>query len=210
MKKQSAFAAETIKSQLIDFLIADLSSKPFIGNEVMYGTKRKLVDLLILDINQFTATAVEIKADHDDLRRIQEQVDESKKIFDYVVVCTTLSHMEQLKSLLQHDIGIYSVSEQNIEIVRKPTKQRKMDKAEVLFSINSNFLRKKLDATCSHINADELRKIYAKKKTSIIHDLFVDYLYSKVQPKFELFLQHRGTFTHIDDIPILSSALYIR
>jgi hypothetical protein len=207
MKKQSTYSAETIKSQMIDFLISAFSNDLFIGNEVMYGTKRKLIDLLVLKENQLTA--IEIKADNDDLRRVQEQVNESKKIFDYIVVCTTMVHLEKTKQLLSNDIGIYSVNEHGIEIVRKPKKQKKLDKTEILFSINSNFLRKSLQSS-ANINSDEVRLQYIKESTAKIHNLFTDYLQQKVQSKFNLFMQNRGEYTHIDDIPLLSSSLYIQ
>jgi hypothetical protein len=208
VKQRNIISAEFIKSQLIDFLITNFSNDLFIGNEVMYGTKRKLIDLLILSNNQLTA--IEIKADNDDLRRIQEQVNESKKIFDYIIVCTTVAHLKKTKQLLPDDIGIYTVDEVGIRKIRKPKKQKKLDKVEILFSINSNFLRKNLSSTASRINSDEIRQCYANEKTSKIHTLFINYLQQKVQSKFELFLQNRGEFTHIDDIPLLSSSLYIQ
>lgn len=208
MKKQRTNSAESIKSQLIDFFISDSPNDLFIGNEVMYGTKRKLVDLLIVDKNQLIA--IEIKADSDDLRRIQEQINESQKIFDYIIVCTTMAHLEKVKQLLPKDIGIYSINEGNVEIIRKPKKQRKLDKKEMLFSINSSFLRKNMSLATHNINSDEVRKYFIKESTNEIHNLFTDYLQQKVESKFNLFLQNRGAFTHIDDIPLLSSSLYIQ
>jgi len=208
MKKQNIISAEFIKSKLIDFLINDFYNDFFIGNEVMYGTKRKLVDLLILNNNQLTA--IEIKADNDDLRRIQEQINESKKIFDYIIVCTTLVHLEKTKQVLPDDIGIFSVNEQGVKEIRKPKKQKQLDKTEILFSISSNFLRKNLSSPVNNINSDEVRQCYIKESTNKIHNLFIDYLQKKVQSKFNLFLQNRGEFTHIDDIPLLSSSLCIQ
>jgi hypothetical protein len=208
MKRQNVISAELIKSQLIDFVLSDFSNDFCIGNEVMYGTKRKLIDLLILNKNKLTA--IEIKADNDDLRRLQEQINESKKLFDYIIVCTTLAHLEKTKQILPDDIGIYSVNEQGIQKIRKPKKQKELDKVEMLFSINSNFLKKNLSSTASNINSDEVRRQYFKKSIDKIHDLFTDYLQQKVQSRFNLFLQNRGEYTHIDDIPLLSSSLYIQ
>ncbi|MCL2651706.1 MAG: sce7726 family protein [Candidatus Azobacteroides sp.] len=201
-------SAEYIKSQLIDFYISELTDNLVIGNEVMYGTKRKLVDLLILNNNELIA--IEIKTDNDDLRKIEEQVKESKKIFDYIIVCTTIAHLEKIMQLLSNDIGIYSINEQGIKKIRKPQKQKKLNKAEILFSINSNFLRKNLSTPSSNINSDEIRQYYNKESINKIHNLFIDYLQRKVHSKFNLFLQHRGEFTHIDDIPLLSSSLHIQ
>ena len=208
MENRNIISAEFIKSQLIDFLITDYSNDLFIGNEVMYGTKRKLVDLLILNKNQLTA--IEIKADNDDLRRIQEQIYESKKIFDYVIVCTTTIHLEKIKSLVPEDIGIYSINENGIKKIRKPQKQKKLDKSEILFSINSNFLKKKLSTATINLNSDEIRQYYIKENTNKIHNLFIDYIQKKIQSKFNLFLRDRGEFTHIEDIPLLSTSLYIQ
>jgi len=208
MEKQNIITAEFIKGQVIDLVMNNVSDNLFIGNEVMYGTKRKLIDLLILDNNKLTA--IEIKADNDDLRRLQEQVNESKKIFDYIIVCTTLTHLEKTKQVLSDDIGIFSVNEQGIKKIRKPKKQRALDKTEMLFTINSNFLRKKLSSTTHNINSDEVRQYYVKENISKIHNLFIDYMQQKVQSKFNLFLQNRGEVTHIDDIPLLSSSLYVQ
>lgn len=208
MKQQNVLSAKSIKSQLIDFVITDFSNNLFIGNEVMYGTKRKLVDLLVLSNNQLTA--IEIKADNDDLRRVQEQIEESKKVFNYIIVCTTIAHLEKTMQLLDSDIGIYCVNEQGITKIRKPRKQKTLDKTEMLFSINSNFLRKNLSSTTHNINSDEVRQYYIKENINKIHNLFIDYMQQKVQSKFNLFLQNRGEVTHIDDIPLLSSSLYIQ
>jgi nucleoid DNA-binding protein len=208
MKRQRAISAEFIKSKVIDFLMDDISDNLCIGNEVMYGTKRKIIDLLILDNKKLIA--IEIKADNDDLRRLQEQVNESKKIFDYIIVCTTLAHLDKTKQVLTDDIGIFSVNEQEIKKIRNPKKQKALDKTEMLFSISSNFLRKNSSLTAHNINSDEVRQHYVKESISKIHNLLIDYMRQKIQSKFNLFLQNRGKVTHIDDIPLLSSSLYIQ
>ena len=208
MKEDRLFTSKLIKSQLIDFLMLDSTNDLLIGSEVMYGTKRKLVDLLVLNNNQLTA--IEIKADNDDLRRIQEQIEESKKTFDYIIVCTTTAHLEKTKQLLGNDIGIYCFNEKGIDKIRKPKKQKKLDKTEILYSISANFLKKDLPTSASKINSDEVRKQYIKKSADKIHTIFVDYVQRKFQSKYELFLLSRGKYTLIDDIPLLSSSAYIQ
>lgn len=49
----------------------------------MYGVKRKVVDLVVLKDDKIIA--VEIKSDSDNLKRLEEQILEYKKIFDYVL-----------------------------------------------------------------------------------------------------------------------------
>jgi hypothetical protein len=208
MKKHNVICAEHIKSQPVGFFMANVSDNLFIGNEIMYGTKRKLIDLLILENNKLTG--IEIKADNDDFRRLSEQVNESKKLFDYIIGCTTLAHLEKAKQVLPDDIGIFSVNEKGIKKIRKPKKQKALEKTEMLFTINSNFLRKNLSSIAYNINSDEVRQHYLKESLIKIHSLFVDYLQQKIQSKFNLFLQNRGAVTHIEDIPLLSSSLYIQ
>lgn len=201
-------SAENIKSQIIDFFITSFSNDLFIGNEVMYGTKRKIIDLLVLKDNQITA--IEIKADNDDLRRLDEQVNESKKIFDYIIVCTTLIHLEKIKRILPDDIGIFIINEHGVKKVRQPKKQKGLDKNEMLFTINSNYLRKKMPSPTYNINSDEVRQHYNKTNIDKVHNLFIDYLQQKIRLKYNLFLQNRGEVTHIEDISLLSTPLYIQ
>jgi len=207
MKKQNVISAESIKSQLIDFLITDFSNDLFIGNEVMYGTKRKLVDLLIVNKNQLTA--VEIKADNDDMRKLQEQIEETKKIFNYIIVCTTITHLERAMHLLPADIGVFCASEQGITKIRKPKKQKKLDKTEILFSINSNYLKKNLKLTVNNVNSDEIRQQYIKENTGKIYTLFLEYMKMKIEPKFNLFLRYRGDCTLIEDMNILAGGYMV-
>jgi len=60
------------------------------------------------------------------LLRIQEQIEESKKIFNYIIVCTTIAHLDKMKQLLHNDIGIYCANERGINKIRNPQKQKKL------------------------------------------------------------------------------------
>ena len=75
--------ADIIKAKVIDYLIAQYDGV-IIGDEVMYGSCRKIVDLLAL--YQGETFAIEIKSDKDDLRRLPVQLIEYSKIFDHAVI----------------------------------------------------------------------------------------------------------------------------
>jgi hypothetical protein len=160
-------------------------------------------------LNKNQLIAIEIKADNDDLRRLQEQINESKKIFDYIIVCTTIAHLEKTKQILSDDIGIYSVNEQEIKKIRKPRKQKTLDKTEMLYSINSNYLKKNLKITASNLNSDEIRQQYIKESTSKIRIIFSEYMKTKIEPKFNLFLKDRGNCTLIEDLNVLSGGYMV-
>lgn len=206
-KNSALHPAEYLKSRLIDFFIQQ-ANDIIIGNEVMYGINRRVVDLLILKGGYLIA--VEIKSDNDDLRRLNEQIEEYRKIFDYIIICTTKNHLERLFSCISDDIGIYLVMEGIVKRIRKPKKQRKHDKMDILYTINANYLSKSQNLK-RKFNSDEIRKyVYKQKGIKEIEGLLYGYLHSKIKEKYLLFLSDRGTFTHTDDIPILSSNLHIK
>ena len=77
--------ADKIKINVIEFLI-DKYPGIIIGNEVMYGTTRKVVDLLALYNGE--TYAIEIKSDKDNVRRLPDQLKEYALIFDHTIVFT--------------------------------------------------------------------------------------------------------------------------
>ena len=62
--------SDIIKAKVIDFLIEKFDGV-VIGDEVMYGSNRKVVDLLALYNGE--TYAIEIKSVKDDLRRLPEE-----------------------------------------------------------------------------------------------------------------------------------------
>lgn len=207
MKKYGLNSAEYIKCLFIDYLLSK-GEALIIGNELMYGIKRKLVDLVILQKNKIIG--VEIKSDNDNLSRLEEQISEYKKIFDYVIIVTTEKHKNKISKFASLDIGIY-VFENNLTIkrIRSPHIQRNRDKVEMLYSINAKYLSKLGNYTLCKYNTDEVRKIYAKKRISYIQEILLLYLTEKYKDRFSLFMNERGTLTHIEDLSILSSSFQI-
>lgn len=199
-------SAEHLKSRLIDFILKQ-GDDMLIGNEIMYGTKRKVVDLLIVRNNKLIA--IEIKGNSDDLRRIQEQVGECRKIFDYVIVCTTDIHAEKIKEYISDDVGIYVIREKNVTKIRSSKKQKTQNKQEMLYTMNAKYLRNTLNIK-AQLDSDELRTYISRKSLNKIHDLLCSYFSLKIENKYKLFLSDRGMETHIDDIPLLSSDIEIQ
>lgn len=200
-------SAEYLKGRMIDFFIQQ-TDNIVIGNEVMYGISRRVVDLLIIKDSHLIA--IEIKGDNDDLRRLHEQIEEYKKIFDYIIICTTESHLEILLESTPNDVGIYLILEDKIKKIRQPQKQRKHEKIDILYTINAKYLSQTLNLKKKY-NSDEIRQYICKQKgINEIKKLLHAYFYTKTKEKYALFLSDRGTVTHIDDIPILSSNIQIK
>ena len=204
MKTYSLKSAEYIKSLFIDYT---LSKNPnvIIGNEIMYGTGRRLVDLILLKDNRITA--VEVKSDSDNLKRIKEQITEYKKIFNFVVLIITRKHLENILEITSNDIGIYLITEDLlIQLIRLPRLQKMTDKREILYSINSRYLKKLSDPLTKKLHSDEIRKYFEKKRLSDLNSLLFCYLQNKISSNFRLFILERGEKTHIEDLSILSTS----
>ena len=73
----------------------------------MYGTSRKVVDLLVL--YQGETYAIEIKSDKDNLRRLPEQLKEYSLIFDHTIVFTHSKYKKEVLSLVQQRVSVYEI-----------------------------------------------------------------------------------------------------
>lgn len=193
-------SAEYIKATLIDWLI-DRHNDIIIGNEVMYGSKRKVVDLLAIIDGK--TIAVEIKSASDKLSRLPDQIEGYKKIFDRIVVVAAPSHTEEITHIISKEIGLYIV-DNGIKKVQTSLLNNHQDKLEMLYSITSTYLKKNYPQYKS-LNENEIRFLLSKKKKADIHQLLVLFYQSRLSERFHLFLNDRGQNTLIDDIPLLSS-----
>ena len=207
MKQYGLNSAEYIKCLFIDYLLYKKENQ-IIGNEFMYGLKRKVVDLVVLKKNR--TFAVEIKSSNDNLIRLEEQIREYKKVFDYVLIVTTEKHKTNIIEKTSDDIGIYIVKD-DLSIIkfRNPSIQKNKDKIELLYSVNARYLCKIGNYSYGKYNSDELRSLFAKKRISYIQEILFTYLYEKYNNKFNLFISERGVNTHIEDLCILSSSFLI-
>lgn len=207
MKKYGLNSAEYIKCLFIDFLLSK-GENLIIGNEFMYGIKRKVVDLVVLKNDKIIA--VEIKSNSDNLKRLEEQILEYKKIFDYVLIVATEKHINKICEVTSSSIGVY-VIKNNLVInkIRSPHIQRNKDKTEMLFSINAKYLRKLNHYNLRNYNADEVRNMYKKRRISNIQEILRKYIIKKYKERYCLFINERGVQTHIEDLCILSSSFQI-
>ncbi len=193
------YSAEQIKAIVIDRLL-ERHSDIIIGNEVMYGSKRKVVDLLAI-INGKTV-AIEIKSITDKLNRLQEQIEEYSKIYDRIIVVAAPSHITGVEKIICKNIGLYAI-DKTIEKKRRSLLIHKHNKMEMLYSISSSFLKRQYPQYKS-LKESEVRTILLKEKMDVVHQLLVSFYQYRLTEKFLLFMKDRGEQTLIDDIPTLS------
>ena len=193
------YRAEQIKAIVIDWLL-EKHTDIIIGNEVMYGSKRKVVDLLAIIDGK--TTAIEIKSATDKLSRLQEQVEEYSKIFDRIIVVTAPSHVIGITKIIGKNIGLYTI-DKTIEKKQKPLLVHNHDKQEMLYSISSSFLKKQYPQYRS-LKENEIRAALSKERLTDVQQLLVSFYRQRLTERFQLFMRDRGEHTLIDDIPTLS------
>ncbi|MBW4762900.1 sce7726 family protein [Prevotella melaninogenica] len=198
--------ADEIKIIVIEYLIERYPGI-IIGNEVMYGTSRKVVDLLVL--YQGETYAIEIKSDKDNLRRLPEQLKEYSLIFDHTIVFTHSKYKKEVLSLVQQRVSVYEVLNGNINKVKSFNSTNRTIKREMVYSVSSVFLRRFLP-TAKKIDSDMIRmriiRTYNKKE---IHNIFYQFLEEKMVNGFKLFLHERNERNSVDDLSLLSARLNI-
>lgn len=197
--------SDIIKAKVIDFLIEKFDGV-VIGDEVMYGSRRKVVDLLALYNGE--TYAIEIKSAKDDLRRLLEQISEYSKIFDHTLVFTTKEHLSKIKQLSKAKVSIFEFGANETIDGKLLEKRNNVQKGEMLATMNATFIRKSLDIA-KFRDSDDIRKKAMRYKKEDIHSLLYGYFMEKCYAPYKLFLKERSEVTEVDDLILLSNRLNI-
>lgn len=196
--------ADVIKAKVIDFLIEKFDGI-VIGDEVKYGSSRKVVDLLALYRGE--TYAIEIKSAKDNLKRLPEQISEYSKIFDHTLVFTTKEHWFKIKQISKTKISIFKSSDDLID-GKMLEKKNNVLKNEMLATMNASFIRKRLNIS-NFKDSDDIRKKAMRYPKDEIHTLLYKYFMEKCYAPYRLFLKERNNKTEVDDLIILSNRLTI-
>ena len=197
--------SDIIKAKVIDFLIEKFEGV-VIGDEVKYGSSRKVVDLLALYKGE--TYAIEIKSAKDDLRRLPEQISEYSKIFDHSMVFTTKEHLSKIKQVSKAKVSIFEFCVNETIDGKVQEKRNNVQKSEMLATMNATFIRKSLNISNSK-NSDDIRKKAMRYKKEDIHSLLYGYFMEKCHAPYKLFLKERSEATEVDDLILLSNRLNI-
>lgn len=197
--------ADIIKARVIDFLIEEFEGV-IIGDEVIYGSSRKFVDLLALYRGE--TYAIEIKSAKDDLRRLTEQISEYSKIFDHTLIFTTIDHLSKIKQVSKAKVSLFEFKTNDTIKGRLLEKRNNVLKSEMLATMNASYIRKSLNIS-NYKNSDDIRKNAMRYKKDVIHCLLYGYFVKKCFAPYKLFLEERSKRTEVDDLIILSNRLNV-
>lgn len=197
--------ADIIKAKVIDYLIEKLDGV-VIGDEVKYGSSRKVVDLLALFKGE--TYAIEIKSAKDDLRRLPEQISEYSKIFDHTLVFTTIDHLSKIKQVTKAKASLFEFGADDAIEGRLLEKKNNVLKSEMLATMNASFIRKSLNIS-NFKDSDDIRKKAMRYSKEDIHTLLYVYFIEKCSAPYKIFVEERNDKTEVDDLIILSNRLNV-
>lgn len=198
--------ADIIKAKVIDYLIETFDGV-VIGDEITYGSSRKIVDLLALYNGE--TYAIEIKSSKDDLRRFHKQVTEYEKIFDHTCVFTTKDHLLKIEEIAGTKVSLFTIASDNKITGRMISKKNKIVKMEMLATINSSYISKRFKIY-KYKDSDDLRRKAMKYSKDDIHSFLYNYFLEKCYAPYKLFLEERKDRTEIDDMFVLSKGVNVK
>lgn len=202
--KNLIHAADSLKAAFIDFVLDNFDDSVVIGHEVMYGSSGRFADMVLL-YKGYTY-AIEVKSDADSLYRIDGQLNEYQKQFNYVIVVCGQKYSRQLSERLPKGIGLFQVNDHTeVKELRKPARKTRLDKEEMLLSIKAAYLSKQADFPIANISNDAIRSRFAKKRTSCVQEILYNYWVSRMKPGFLNFLSDRGVQTLPADLSNFST-----
>lgn len=132
-----------------------------------------------------TSAVYEIKSELDSFSRLENQVKNYLKIFDYINVITSASQVNKLKSILPDKVGILLLTNRNtISTIRESKSNRKNTNPSILFdSLRKNEYVKAIkeyfgivpDVPNTQIYK-ECKKLFSKIPAELAHDLTINIL----------------------------------
>lgn len=181
--------ASLLKDEISSFLMKR-DCDGVIGLEVMYGSSRRVADMVF--ISKGHSYAIEIKSEYDTTVRLRGQLEEYLSLFDYVIIFSAPNHIRKIEEILPSNVGLYSISANGIVKIRHEKINRHARKSEMLNSIPS--ARVKFDFSVrGKLTSDEIRATALKHSQKRIHEYFINYFKSKLL----LSTHHKVTKPHV-------------
>lgn len=187
-KYEQRLTANVLKEEISSFLISR-DSEGVIGSEIMYGSSRRVADMVF--ISKSRSYAIEIKSEYDTTTRLEGQLEEYLTLFDYVLIFSAPNHIRKIKGVIPDNVGLYSISKNGIEKLRHEKINRNVQKSEMLISIPSAIVKCDFSVK-GHLTSDEIRAVVLKHSRKEIHGYFIKFFREKLM----LSTYHKKTKAH--------------
>jgi hypothetical protein len=126
-----------------------------------YGESKR-IDIAI--INPVLSTGIEIKSDHDTLKRLPGQIEVYDKIFDRLFLATTARHLKKAKSLVPDYWGMLIFSKDNFNVHRQCSINAKIDP----YYLSRLFLKKDIINILKPFRIEHLSRLSKKGMSQLI------------------------------------------
>lgn len=173
--------ANVLKEVVATFLLS-LDSDGVIGYEVMYGSSRRVADMVF--ISKGHSYAVEIKSEFDTTSRLEGQLKEYQTLFDYILIFSAPNHIDTVTAILPKHVGLYSISHNGIHKIQRPKINRFVQKSEMLISIPSATIKRDFSVK-GKLTSDEIRSCVLKRSYKTIHNYFINYYQHRLRIRNE-------------------------
>lgn len=192
-----------LKIKLVEHLIKSSTDYDHIINSeysFQFGSKR--ADIVLTKGDQ--ATVFEIKSERDNTERLEDQIINYKKYFDFCYVVCETTNLKSVREKVPHNVGIITISDK-IQYVRYAKPIKRLNKlslsstlpVQVLNKISSKSYSDKY-SLCEHISKENtceyIKSISRKLMRENIHSTYAQ------------FLEDIGNIITADDIYQLSRA----
>lgn len=148
------FSETDIRIALIQNIFETLKKGEYkLAIEARYGFNYKRADVLV--INECTH-AYEIKSDLDELNKLNDQISNYRKNFDYVTVVTTNKFLKKVITSMPNYVGIMLFNETSLTLLRTPKKNKRLSKYHLAHNCSKEELLKKLPNLNKSINSSAL------------------------------------------------------
>ena len=94
---EQRLTANVLKEKIFSFLMSR-DNEGVIGCEVMYGSSRRVADMVF--ISNSRSYAIEIKSEYDTTTRLEGQLEEYLSLFDYVIIFSAPNHIRKIKGVI--------------------------------------------------------------------------------------------------------------
>lgn len=180
--------ADVIKVRLIRWLQHHNDSDLVLGNEVLYSTRQRRADLLMIK-NQLLY-AFEIKSEKDKVDRLDEQLEDYLSTFDFVYLVSTQKIKRNLKQALPKNVGFISIDHNNICVQKKAKRIKRHNKRNLAEFLDRSTILKLLPSkNIARTSIFDLRDMLCQYVSGdIIHTKSVEKLYERYKRLYELFL----------------------
>jgi hypothetical protein len=149
--------------------------------------------------------AIEIKSDRDNLDNLLQQISDYTRVFDFVSIFLSKSHLENARKSLPLNVGLITLEDGEVTIKRKARQIKRLDKKALSLSLDRFSLLDLLNTYGvqypNYIGIDELARRLQKLGTiQSLRGQFRKQIFRKYQDSFQTFQREVGLSIHLEDL----------